>query len=157
MSCFVMKPEAISKIATYTAALLNMGYNYFGMEQPDELAAALHDCRDIYGLYDSKKVYEKLYALNLEAYNGRYSENNDYIPPYKGLIAYKKPEYKDGHYKVDKWMLEMSNRLSCFRYQCCEDATYGTDLYNAIGKLIDRLNSYIVQNMKAWHDAKWGE
>lgn len=158
MSCFVMKAEAISKIANYTEALLNMGYNFFGMEAPDSLYMALSDCRDYAGFYDSKLIYKRLLSLNLAAYSGRYGRDSDLqeLDGYKSISAFSRPVYCY-HYKIDRWMLEMSKRLSCYNYQCAEDATRKDDLHLAMRELEKCLNYFIVQNMAAWQTSKWGE
>jgi hypothetical protein len=170
MSAFIMNAEPIAKIATYTAALLNMGYNFFGMSAPESLHHALSGCRDKYGYYSDELIYNALYQLNIDAVNGRYHENYtlDSMEKYKPVTAYKKPEYTStynpetrryngGHYQIDKWMLEMSNRLACFCYQCDEDATYKSDLFLAMRDLERCLNTFIVHNMNAWNNHKWGE
>ena len=158
MSAFLMNAEPIAKIATYTAALLNMGYNFFGMEAPTSLYFALSDCCDKHKYYDEEKIYNALYQLNIDAVNGKYKEHTtiDSMEKFKPVTAYKRPVYSK-HYKVDKWMLEMSKRLACFCYQCDEDATYQSDLFLAMRELERRLNTFIVHNMDAWQNAQWGE
>lgn len=160
MSAFIMKQEAISKIATYTADLLNMSYEFFGMCAPSSLYIALSECRNNHGYYEEAKIYNALCQLNINAVNGRYSENYPFsvVGEFKPIKAHKRPEYKgNGQYKLDKWMPEMSKRITCFNYQCCEDATRDAELYKAMVELENVLNAFIVFNMNAWHNIEWGE
>lgn len=159
MSCFIMEEKAVAKLATYTAALLNMGYNFFGMEAPKSLYSAFSDCCDKYGFYSEGKIYSAIYQLNIDAVNGRYNDHYqlaDY-DKFQPATAYKRPEYSDGHYKIDKWMLEMSKRIACFNYQCAEEATEKSELRLAMRDLEIALNTFIVHNMSEWQSAEWGE
>ena len=134
MSAWIMAPEPLRKLATYISDLLNMGFNYFGMEAPRSLYAALLECRDKHGFFDESKIYNELLQLNIDAVNGRYKENSQIseFEKFKPAIAHNRPVYKNQHYTIEKWMLEMSKRLACYNYQCAEDATDERPLHKSL-------------------------
>lgn len=167
MSCFIMDDSALSALADFIGCLLDNGYNYFSFFSPTTLHIALDDCYDGGGLYRAEKIYNRLYALNVAAYRGRYPEETvDYFPDYKENIKYKPTVYgpmnpEDGRSgyaaQVQPWHFEMLKRLDCFLYQCAEDATYKTDLYKALKELQVELMRFICQHSTAYTAHEWGK
>ena len=157
MSCMIQKPENTMQIAEYIAGLLNMGYNYFGMDAPEELREALSDCGDIHGFFSEEKIYIKLVELNRAAYNGRYDHPvyDTWIMPFKSHNVYKPHEWKDGHYVLDNWHFKIFAMIQFFNYQCGEDATYDTPLYKAMNTLKNRLALFIVTNTEEYSAQAW--
>lgn len=160
MSCWIMGKEPLCKLASYTADLLNMGFNFFGMEAPKSLYLALADCSDGHGFFDESKIYNELLQLNIDAVNGRYKDEFYQLADFEKFspaTAHRRPKYRKQHYTINKWMLEMSKRLACFNYQTEEDATSEKPLRKSMIELERALNAFIVHNMQAWQDAQWGE
>ena len=160
-----MGSEPVSKLAVYINSLLNMGYSFFGMDAPESLARELDECR-LYrnDRYDEELIYNKLYGLNYAAFTCRYPGHDVPLPaPYKYQRAHEMVNYTcsgsmhRGHYQIAKWMPEMSQRLACFLYQCEEGHIPNTELFKALKELERRLNFFIVQNMTAWTNQRWGE
>lgn len=166
MSCFIMNDSALSALADFIGCLLNHGYNYFGFCAPDLLHIELKDCYER-GFYREEKIYNRLYALNVSAYRGRYPEETvEYMPDYKETIKYKQAVYgpmnpddeRSGYTaQAQPWHFEMLKRLDCFLYQCAEDATLNTDLYKALKALQVELMRFICQHSTAYTAHEWGE
>ena len=76
MSCFVMNKEPLAALANAVEARLNCDYSYWGFGAPDSLYRELNDCKTS-RTYFAEAIYKKLYALNIRAYNGRYSGHEE--------------------------------------------------------------------------------
>lgn len=160
MSCMIMSAKPLASLADFITSLLNVGYNYFGMEAPSSLYRALDDCVDKWGQYSERAVYDALHDLNVRAYKGRYGRENDdegSYPAYATNTAHKPRECVEHHEKVMPWHFLIEKRLAFLTYQCCEDATYDTPLYKALVELEHQLDTFIVQNSDAWQGLGWGE
>ncbi len=84
MSCMIMKEESLAALANAVADRLNRGYDFWGFEAPESLYHELSDCRTVSGCnYSAEAIYHRFYTLNVQAYNGRYKEqdsNDERIP-----------------------------------------------------------------------------
>lgn len=168
MSCFIMREDSIAALSEFTADLLNFGFTRYGFSAPEELAKALSDCRDFYHFFDSQKIYKRLYALNVAAYNGRYGryeraangESSD-------LDSEQAPEIKtsdycihdiNGGHKLAPWHFRIVKLLACYNYQIAEDVTAKHPLTTALKGLEHQLNSFIVIKSPEWEAApSWGK
>ena len=162
MSCFVMKSEALAAIANAVETRLNCGYNYWGFEAPDSLYNALRDCKRSC-TYFAEEIYRSLYAVNVQAYNGRYADHeepedeeapainvNDYI-------VHRPTEYREHSFAVLPWHYQLAKLIDCWLYQTAEDATYKDQLRLAMQEFRDGLYHFIVQHSPEYMDAPWGE
>lgn len=167
MSCVMMRSDTLAALAEYTASLLNMGFDYFGMSAPESLFEALKDCADRYHFFSEEKIYAKLYELNHDAYKGRYAEAPHVLsllpaamPPYRANRQYDRSEYiggEQGHWELSAWHYQMFSRLDCFLYQCNESPTYKAPLYLAMIELRRAFALFIVRNNIGYASHPWGK
>lgn len=125
------------------------------------------DCMEdhIFGkdFFNEEKIYHRLRALNLLAYKGRYGEEetreelreeetNDVFPCDK--IA---PERDfEGRPSGERY-LSLLKMLSCLRYQCAEDPAIDTEDYKSLDSIITQMQGRVVNDMKAYVEAGWGD
>lgn len=159
MSCFIMEPDAIAAIASVTASLLNVGFNYFGFSATSAMYAAFDDCKTKSGEFDEQKIYVSLYRLNEKAYCGRYNSPAEIEPPRPRKYAHIHHirEWNNDHYIIDTWHYRLAKLLYCLEYQCSEDATAKDPTLNAIKDFIKVLNCFIVSNADDFINQPWGE
>ena len=161
MSCLIMDAGPLAAIANAVEMLLNCGYDYFGFDSPDSLLAAARDCRAS-TLYSATMLYRKLYALNIAAYNGRYSTHEqpaDDEAPDVDLSKYRvhcPPEYADHHHAVRPWHFRLAKLLDFWIYQVSEDATRSDDFVVAMRDFRDCLFQFIVQRSSEYDRYGWG-
>ncbi len=161
MSCLVMKRELLATLGSATAARLNLSFDFWGFEAPRELYDALTDCRTC-GHYSEQAVYDRLYALNVRAYRGRYDEPfnpEDITGPDVNMARYaihRKPEYRAHGFAVQPWHYQLAQLLDCYLYQTAEDATYNDPLRLALVKFRDALYAFIVSRSPQYTALQWG-
>lgn len=167
MSCVLLRSETLSALAEYAASLLNMGYEYFGMNAPESLFEALKDCSDGYRFFSEEKIYAKICELNRAAYTGRYEGEPEALsrlpakmPPYHANRQYDRGKYlggDQGHWEVSAWHYQMFSRLDCFLYQCSENPAHKTPLFQAMSELRDAFALFIVRNSAEYAAHPWGK
>ncbi len=165
MSCFIMNSESLAALGSATAARLNLSYSFWGFEASRELYNALTDCRTC-GHYSERAVYDRLYALNVWAYCGRYDEpfNPENITgPDVNMARYaihRKPEYQANNsavnFAVQPWHYQLAQLLDCYIYQTAEDTTYNAPLRLALAKFRDDLYAFIVTHSPQYTALSWG-
>lgn len=164
MSCMMSSPALLSALAETVEYIGNGNYDAIGFDLPDSLIKALRNCRNIYKEYDGDMIYDKLYALNVAAYNERWKyakepEEAPERPRGKRLV----PIYaghtggSNGHFIVDPLHYDLARCLDFFAYQCREDATYNTDLYKGMNDLSIVVARFIVRNSDGYTKSRWGE
>ena len=147
MSCFIMNPEPLAAIANAVETRLNVGYDYWGFEAPDGLFRELEDCKSSCTYY-AEPISLSLYALNVRAYNGRYSSHEE--PEDQNLGA-------GARFAVRPWHFQLAKLLDCWLYQTAEDATRSDPLRLAMQEFRDNLYSFIVLNSPEYAAGRWGE
>lgn len=161
MSCMIMDKEPLAALANAVEALLNCGFEYFGFDAPDGLFDAAQDCR-IMGFYSASALYRKMYALNVAAYNGRYSGHErpaDGEAPDVDLSRYVihcPPEYAEHHHAVRPWHYRLAKLLDFWLYQVTEDATRRDDFVAAMRELRDDLFRFVVRRSGEYDRYGWG-
>lgn len=159
MSCFILESKSLAILAEGIEKTLNMGYNYMGMDAPEALREALADCADNRGFYERKKIFLRLYELNAQAYDSRYSTAPaDYIPECPDIpTVIKRAEYKNYHHTVTTTHYKYANLLDCYLYQCLEGKTPEEPLFQGLEAFKRTWYSYIVRNSDEYAAASWGE
>lgn len=151
MSCMVMKPEPLAALANAVETRLNCDYSYWGFGAPDSLYRELNDCK-ISRTYFAEAIYKKLYALNIRAYNGRYSGHEEpageEAPIIDGskYIVHRRPEYREHGFAVQAWHYHLAKLLDFWLYQTLEDATHNDPLRLAMVEFQRDLYTFIVTN-----------
>ncbi len=168
MSCLIMKREPLAAIANAVETRLNCNYDFWGFEAPDSLYRELEDCKTSCS-YFAEPIYRRLYAINVRAYNGRYSSHekpaDEEAPAIDGskYIVHQRPEYQtcsDGTgttFAVRPWHYHLARLLDFWLYQTAEDATRSDPLRLAMAEFRDGLYSFIVQHSPEYYDGRWGE
>lgn len=162
MSCMVMKPEPLAALANAVETRLNCDYSYWGFGAPDSLYRELNDCK-ISRTYFAEAIYKKLYALNIRAYNGRYSGHEEpageEAPTIDGskYIVHRRPEYREHGFAVQAWHYHLAKLLDFWLYQTLEDATHNDPLRLAMVEFQRDLYTFIVTNSMEYVDVQWGE
>ncbi len=162
MSCLIMNPEPLAAIANAVETRLNCNYDFWGFEAPDNLYRELEDCKKSC-TYFAEPIYRRLYALNVRAYNGRYSSHKepaDEEAPtidVSKYVVHRGPEYREHGFAVRPWHYQLARLLDFWLYQTAEDATYSDPLRLAMGEFRDGLYCFIVQNNPEYYTVRWGE
>lgn len=164
MSCMMSSPALLSALARTVEYIGNGRYDTTGMDLPRSLSFALADCVDVYGDLVGDKIYTKLYALNVAAYNGRYSDWNASEdapdrPAGKRLLPVC-VEYEGGfggHFIVEPIHYDLARCLDFYIYQCSEDATYKSDLLQGMKELAHTVKNFIASNSAEYKKGEWGE
>lgn len=158
MSCMMMPEKSLAMLADTITSVLNHGYNNFGFSAPASLYDALDDCRGHYGDFHVKDVYTALFLLNQSAYTGRYKEDcAAIILDVPNVPRMHEPrEGRNNHDVVKPWHFHFCKLLDFLVYQCNEDATYQTPLFNALCDMANTVSSFIVRNMDEYDAIGWG-
>lgn len=162
MSCFTMSDRAHAALANTLESVLNMGFNRFGFEAPKSLHTALKDCCDKCGFYSAEKIYNRLYALSVAAYTGRYNGHGtqqpetDTAPDMPSVDTIITPRQYDQHELLQPWHFKFCKLLDCFIYQCSEDATQNDPLLLALTDFSLLYKSFLICNTTEYHALSWG-
>lgn len=185
MSCFVMQPESIRKIAYTLEKCLNVHqysntisivthaidaaggvpYGFYAYSiQPGSISAAFADCRTPSGDFDAEMIACELWRLNVAAYNGRYHEEGGEelppdrvgLPPRPVYSLWKPPVYGDHRETPQEWHYHLCRLLDCWLYQTGEDATDKHEKRQALRKFSDALKVAIVQHSAEYNSFAWG-
>lgn len=160
MSCMVMNPEPLAALANAVETRLNCDYSYWGFGAPDSLYRELNDCKTS-RTYFAEAIYKKLYALNIRAYNGRYSGHeeptSEETPIIDGrkYIVHRRPEYREHGFAVRAWHYHLAKLLDFWLYQTLEDATHNDPLRLAMVEFQRALYTFIVTNSTEYADVQW--
>lgn len=142
MSCYICEPETVSMIADAIAQKLTVTINYDSYKDDRE---AFYDCFDnvhfvgIPGMFDTHKIYRKLYIENLKAYNGRYNENVREFKKYAPQMARTK--------------MQLHKIMHEYLYQIAEDATYRGPIYKAVEHIMYTVADEIATQQ--WETQTW--
>jgi len=161
-----MNTESLAALGNAVASNLNLGYEFWGFCAPKELYDALDDCCEC-GHYYERAVYNRLYALNVKAYRGRYDEPftpEDMTGPDVNMANYvihRKIEYKEvcsGTYSfvLCSWHYQLAKLLDCYLYQTAENAAYNSPLRSALGQFRKELYEFIVMHHPQYIAPRWG-
>ena len=158
MSSFILSTQSHATLANALEFILTSGFNRFGFEAPESLHEALRDCRDRYGYYEAKKIYNRLYNLNVAAYTGRYSITMpaDPVPDMPEVPQLIQPREYDRHEVLLPWHYQFCKLLDCLIYQTYEDATCNDPLHLALFDFSRVYKSFLVANTPEYHSAPWG-
>jgi hypothetical protein len=159
----IMQPEPLAALANFTESVLNMGFDFFGFEAPQELREASADCivPGYRGFYSVEALYSKFYSVNISAYNGRYAKepDNSATPPavdFAKCCIHERLRYEDGHYVLQPWHFKIAKLLDFWLYQTDEDATRKNEFRLGVQILRDSIYGFIVQNSTDYNNAQWG-
>lgn len=162
MSCLIMKPEALAALANAVETRLNCGYDFWGFDAPNSLYDELRDCKSIH-LYHSEGIYRRLYALNVQAYNGRYKDHEEPAGEEAPVIDVNQytihhgPAYREHGFAARPWHYHLAKLLDLWLYQTAEGWTCKDPLRLAIGEFRDSLYYFIVRNSPEYITGRWGE
>lgn len=187
MSCFVMKPASIRKIAytldsvfngyiysnsyTITAAAIDaaggMGTNFYCVRLPSgSIGEVFQDCRTPSGDYDGEMIARALWEINVKAYNGRYhEEGGEELPPdlvglpniRRAYSLMKTPVHADHREAPQPWHYHLCKLLDCWLYQTNEEATANDAKRQALKAFSNGLKIAIVQHSEDYNHLRWGE
>lgn len=162
MSCFILNDRALAALADGMEKTLNMGYNFAGMDAPQNLRDVLEEsCADKYGFFEAKLIYNELYKLNARAYTGRYpydpaDETPPDFPAVSPLVQLIEWDGAARCFKITPEHFKYMKLLECLIYQCAEDATYRDPLYLALKDFRNNLCFFLVHNNPHYTAASWG-
>lgn len=168
MSCFVMNPDSIRRIAYTLADILNASYfsNTCNIAtdavHTSDLAKAFAQYFSPVRGYNAEGIAEDLYSLNQRAYNGRYlvCMDCDFLPPPNAGQAYsirRAPCVTSGREHPQPWHYHLLKLLDCYLYQTAEDATSADPLRKVIHSFNTSLMGRIVRCSAAYAVCEWGK
>lgn len=167
MSVMIANKELISNVAEYIEKALNMRENHLELVLPEpdgDLVRELWQCRHI-GFYSSRRIYEKLYQLNILSYNSAYGVEKIYIPEYEESKNYKRMKFiSHEQICVNDEFIHFVKQLEFLIYN--SDFRVGKDeiskskngrLYDALKNYLHKCYAFIVNNMDSYLKYEWGE
>lgn len=153
MSSYMVKDKSISQISDIISRVLNGGYNSTGLSNGYALEESFRDCI-VAGSINRKKVFDKLYAFNLAAVNGRYNRNTEATGNYEDCYLWTKPNYK-GHWLLEQNHYQMLKTLQHYIYQCDEDVNRESKVLVALRELETSIKDMIISSLDMYNEAKW--
>ncbi len=126
MSAYIVEKKTIDRIVTYIAQHVNTGaldayYPTLAVE-PDKLG-------------------QRLWKMNTDAVDQRYSESNP--------VRLYKHDWVPGH------KMQVFKSLRCFLYQCSEGDVPETDLFKDTESLMHTIALEIISDMPQYENAEW--
>lgn len=145
MSCFIVSNENLSILADFIYKQNNFGFNFTGLDIPDELSR-------IFRNMEEKEIFATLYKENLLAYDSRYTHEptQDILPD-----GYKDSGVIVSRYCSKEWYMIVYKKLQCYLYQLCEDGTINGDIYKFLTECKNRIASAIIGNMEEYKNISW--
>ena len=159
MSSFIMSPETVAYIAEYIAAHINNGFNYTHLYNglPQEFVNRVM----IDGMGSPELIYKQLYALNYDAFEGRYegrhAEDLESCREFANEFSvFDNRIDKPSTGKAEKWHYQMLKSMRCYLYQCNEGEVFvQTDTYKAVENMVKGLTDYIINKLPEYQEAEW--
>lgn len=156
MSCFIVNPRTLARMANYICAHINNGYNctHIALEVSYEFRQLVSNR---YGEANEEKIYQELYKLNHKAYNTRYEgrhepEENDldkfaeYDNPPIGMYS---GEINANHY-------QMLKSMECYLYQCAESEELENSIvYKEVRRFKNAIMCKILHSLPEYNAADW--
>ena len=160
MSCFIVNPKTVAKIANYIAAQINGGYNctHLSVDIPSGFVRSVVNES---GFANPEKIYKSLYTLNYVAfctrYEGRHQENLDRCEENIGNFAeYDTPIAGLFDHQIGAQHYQMLKSMHCFLYQCTEDSELEKfNSYIVVSRMIKALESAIIGRSPEYQAAEW--
>lgn len=166
MSCFVMTPDAIRRIAHTLADILNASRNGCNCTVDTTAAAVANLHKKFFQYYSPIRGYnaegiaEDLYRLNCRSYNTRY---NITFPDLDILPLRERDDYSIRHFfdvpdmRPRPWHYHLAKAIDCYLYQTDEDATRADPLRAVLESFNAALMAEIVRNTGVYNNYGWGE
>lgn len=149
MSCFIMNPESIARIANFIAYHINFGFN-FTASLPESFIKRVTRR----GEARADEVYRLMFEANYEAYNKRYGDarqqQNNLLDQY---AAYDNSIHKSAG---NSWKYQMLKSMECWIYQCCDSKEIeNSDTFIAVNRMVEALKDNIIHNSPEYIVADW--
>ena len=158
MSAFVVSNKTLQRVASIVANVCNGNEPAISTEAAEEIKKAFAKCKgDVY------KIAARLYKVNMESVNYRYSENSN--------TKLSKEQF--GTVDLSQFILETPEAQStyqayasvgCWMYQSCERPDYKENpYYHAMSVLSKALERYIgatsseIRYHEQWRNIMWDE
>ena len=159
MSCFIVNPRTVARIANYIAAQINMGFNYTGLylDLPENYVAHVTKA----GRADEVEIYKRLYGINYMGYEARYGDRgkeelDDCLALMEKFDEYDNRIDQPRNGKAEPWQYQMLKSMQCFLYQCDEsDEVRDTESFKVVKMMIAALKDYIVSHLPEYQAAEW--
>lgn len=156
MSCFIVNPRTLARIANYICAHINNGYNctHLALDVSDEFKQLV--CNSS-GEASEEKIYQELYNLNYKAYNTRYEgrhepEDNDLDK----FAEYDNPPVGMYSGKINANHYQMLKSMECYLYQCAESEELEKSIvYKEIQRFKNAIMCKIVHSLPEYDAADW--
>lgn len=155
MSCFIVNPRTLARMANYICAHINNGYNctHLPLEVSDEFRQLVSSN----GIASEEKIYQELYKLNHKAYNTRYEGRHE--PEDNDLDKFA--EYDNspvGMYSggINANHYQMLKSMECYLYQCAESEELENSIvYKEIQRFKNAIMCKIVHSLPEYITADW--
>jgi hypothetical protein len=108
-----------------------------------DIHSSLYEDMGLQGSEDFQKLGDKLFKLNTDAVNYRYSKKEP-APKFR---------WQNG---VNVSDIQLLKSLQCLTYQCLEGNIPKRKLYKWLTDVVDCLQSYIIYQLPEYEKAEWG-
>ena len=156
MSCFIVNPRTLARMANYICAHINNGYNctHLALDVSDEFKQLV--CNSS-GEASEEKIYQELYKLNYKAYNTRYEGRHE--PETDDLdkfAEYDNPPVGMYSSKINENHYQMLKSMECYLYQCAESEELENSIvYKEIQRFKNAIMCKIVHSLPEYEAADW--
>lgn len=154
MSSFVLNDESTAMLATFfdRIAQPNIGTVRKGCYNYRDLYFALaeeYEKTHIHPTYmTAERIYTVLREFNERAFNGRYNKT-----PAKQVQEMPKGTFlKD----VENKPFQVLKTLECYLYQCDEEATRESRLFQVLKETCDHYRKFLINKIPEYSEAIWG-
>lgn len=155
MSCFMVNPRTLARMANYICAHINNGYNctHITLKVSDEFKELVSNK----GIASEEKVYQELYRLNYKAYKTRYEGRHPAdMDDLDKFAEYDNPPVGMYSSKINENHYQMLKSMECYLYQCAEsDELENSIIYNEIRHFKNAIMNKIVHSLPAYDAADW--
>lgn len=149
MSCFIMNPESVARIANFIAYHINFGTNLTA-KLPESFIKAVTR----HGEARADEVYRHMFETNYAAYNKRYGEAHK--PQGDLKDQYAMYDNSIHHSPGNTWKYQMLKSMECWMYQCSESEELETcDTFVAVKRLAEALKNNIIHTTPEYITADW--
>lgn len=160
MSCFIVDPRTVAKIANYISDQINGGYNRTHLDVVIPTGFT-DDILGKSGFAVPEKIYKKLYRLNWMAfdtrYEGRHPENLDQCSSdMRKFAEYDTLQTGLYEYKIGEAHWQMLKSMECYLYQCAESSDLETSsTYLMVRNMKNALMCAIIHRSAEYDAAEW--
>lgn len=159
MSCWIVKPESIAKIANLIS---DVNYNTWSLSLPESVHYAFNYCKNSYRFFEPEKICKFLAIENYLAYDCRYKTKSEpdeiecyYLDCIEALSnnQVSAPVWENGKRTITSDHIQLFKTLQCYLYQVEDGAE--NNIYKSLAEFEKLYAFWIIANSDTYNSCKW--